>query len=229
MEKFLLYSEEDGAWALQKPGFVVVVLLILAAILLTIFVADRRQKDGQQKKISPKQLAICGILLALSFVLSSVPFLKLHMPYGGSVTLFTMFMICFAGYLYGARVGLLVAFAYSLLQFWDGASYMLSPFQVCCDYIFAFTALGIAGIFMGKKHGLTIGFIVGCILRGLFHTIGGYLYWMDYMPENFPASLAMLYPVIYNYSYILAEMVLTLIVLQIPPIKKMIARLESMA
>lgn len=28
---------------------------------------------------------------------------------------------------------------------------------------------------------------------------------MDYMPENFPVFKAKLYPIIYNYSYLLAE------------------------
>ena len=43
---------------------------------------------------------------------------------------------------------------------------------------------------------------------------------MDYMPENFPQSLAALYPIIYNYSYILAEAVLTVIVISLPPVSK---------
>ena len=41
---------------------------------------------------------------------------------------------------------------------------------------------------------------------------------MDYMPENFPQSLAALYPIIYNYSYILLEGVLTLVVISIPAV-----------
>ncbi len=229
MSYFFNYYAEDGYYEMTKPGLVVMALLIVVAMLLTIFVADRKQRTETGKKISPRQLAFCGVSLALAFVISSVPFLKFHMPYGGSVTLFTMFMICYTGYLYGARVGLLTAFAYSMLQFWGGTSYILSPFQVCCDYLFAFTALGIAGLWMGKKNGMTIGYIVGCLLRGLFHTIGGYLYWMDYMPENFPANLAKLYPVIYNYSYILVEMVLTVIVINLPPVKKALGQIAKTA
>lgn len=227
---FFYFNEEDGAYALTKPtGYIALVVLIAIIVLLTAIVVGRKQSDGKSKVINARQLAFCGISLALAFVLSSVPFLKFHMPWGGSVTLFTMFMICYVGYLYGIRVGMLTAFAYSLLQFWDGSTYILSPFQVCCDYILAFTALGLAGLWMGKKYGMTIGYIVGCLVRGLFHTIGGYLYWMDYMPENFPASLAKLYPFLYNYAYILAEMILTLIVINLPPVKKMLKRIGSMA
>ena len=58
------------------------------------------------------------------------------------------------------------------------------------------------------------------LARGFFHTLGGYLYWMDYMPGNFPQSLKALYPIIYNYSYLLAEGVLTVILISLPPVKK---------
>ena len=43
------------------------------------------------------------------------------------------------------------------------------------------------------------------IARGAFHALGGYLYWMSYMPDNFPKSLTAIYPIVYNYSYLLAE------------------------
>ena len=99
---------------------------------------------------------------------------------------------------------------------------MLSIPQALFDYIFAFTALGIAGFFFKKKNGLLLGFIAGCIARGVFASIAGYLYWMDYMPETFPKSIAFLYPICYNYSYILIEMVMTIIVLLLPPVKKAI-------
>ncbi|MCR4907439.1 MAG: energy-coupled thiamine transporter ThiT [Lachnospiraceae bacterium] len=206
---------------MTKAGTVVLVLVLLAVMLLTAFIADKKQG---KPVISPKQLAMAGISLALAFITS---FIRYEMPFGGEVTLFSMFFICFAGYLFGVRVGLLTAFAYSLLQFMhSGGAYMLTPFQVCCDYFFAFTALGLSGIWKGKKNGLKIGYVVGCIMRGLFHTIGGYLYWMDYMPESFPKALAAFYPIIYNYSYIIIEMVATLFVISVPAVKRALERIE---
>ena len=49
------------------------------------------------------------------------------------------------------------------------------------------------------------------------------------MPEEFPQSLAALYPVIYNYSYILAEGVLTLIVISIPAVSNAISQVSRIA
>ena len=106
---------------------------------------------------------------------------------------------------------------------------MLSPFQVGCDYIFAFMALGVSGFFYKKKNGLIIGYIVAALARGVFHTIGGYIYWMDYMPDSFPQTLSAIYPIVYNYAYILLEMVGTVIILLIPPVNKALKKVRDMA
>ena len=53
-----------------------------------------------------KQLVFCAISIALAFVTSYIKFARL--PFGGSITLFSMFFICFAGYLYGAKVGIFI-------------------------------------------------------------------------------------------------------------------------
>ena len=222
MSQFI--SSEDGYFALTTGGYTALVILLILVMLVTAFIVDKKQTT---KKINAKQLAFAGIALALAFVTS---YIKYELPMGGSVTLFSMFFICYVGYLYGVKVGLLTAFAYSILQFMQsGATYFLTPFQVCCDYFFAFTALGLAGIWLGKKHGLTIGYIVACLLRGLFHTIGGYIYWMDYMPEWFPKSLTSVYSIVYNYSYILVEMIITLIIINLPPVKKALEKVKTLA
>ena len=81
--------------------------------------------------------------------------------------------------------------------------------------------MGFSGLFTkSKKYGLLKAYIVAILAMGAFHALGGYLYWMDYMPENFPQSLKALYPIIYNYSYLLAEGVLTVILISLPPVKK---------
>ncbi len=216
--------EYGDYYELAKPGYIALILLMIALIAVAAIIIGHKQKT---EKFSSKTLAFAGIALALAFATS---FIKFEMPMGGSVTLFSMFFITFIGYVYGVNVGLVTAFAFSLLQFiQSGGTYFLSPFQTCCDYFFAFTALGIAGFWYKKKNGMLIGYIVACLMRGVFHTIGGYMYWMDYMPEWFPKALTSVYSIVYNYSYILAEMILTIIVLQIPPVKKAIAKIAEMA
>ena len=225
MSGFTQYVE-DSEWgsyyALTKGGFYAMIVLMLLVIGVAVYFVGRKQATG---KFGPKKLAVAGISLALAFITS---YIKFELPMGGSVTLFSMFFICFVGYLYGIDVGLITAFAYTILQFLQtGSSYFLSPFQICCDYFFAFTALGIAGFWYQKKGGLIRGYIVACLVRGMFHTIGGYIYWMDYMPDWFPKAISWTYSIVYNYSYILAEMILTLIILNIPAVRNAIMRIVN--
>ena len=139
-----------------------------------------------------------------------------------------MLFICLIGYWYGAGVGIMTGLAYGILQFLQ-EPYVLSLFQVCCDYILAFAGLGLAGVFHKSKNGLVKGYVLGILIRGLFHTIGGYLYWMDYMPDNFPQAFVRVYPIIYNYSYILAEGALTVVVILLPPVSKALAQIKKSA
>lgn len=221
---FSIINAEDGYYTLGNTGYYLLIAVLLILYLFAALIVDRKQKKA---KLSTKRLAFCGAAIALGFILS---YIKFEMPYGGSVTLFSMLCICIIGYFYGIKAGILSALAYSILQFFQsGGSYMLSPMQICCDYFFAFTALGITGFFYKKKDRFILAYLLAIFARGLFHTIGGYLYWMDYMPDNFPKALAFAYPVVYNYAYIVVEGIITIIILKIPAVAKMMKRLQTMA
>lgn len=242
MDKFIVYSAEDGAYALTQAGIVAVIVIAGILVLLTAFLASRamniagisdtehenkaaktKEKTGK-KLFSTKQLVVSALGIALAFALSYVKIIP--MPWGGSVTLCSMLFITLIGFWYGPAIGLTAGLAYGLLQFvQDGASYMLNPLQVFLDYIFAFTALGVSGFFNKTKHGLVTGYIVAVLARGAFHVLGGYLYWMDYMPDNFPSQLASIYPFCYNYSFLLLEAVLTIIIISIPAVKKALIKI----
>ena len=94
-----------------------------------------------------------------------------------------MLFIVLVGYWYGPATGILVGFVYGILQFIQ-KPYYLTLFQVCADYLLAFSALGLSGFFSGKKNGLTTGYLVGVFGRGVFNALAGYMYWMEYMPET---------------------------------------------
>lgn len=231
-------STEDGYYALTTAGIVVCIVLIAVLVVLTALIARKGKAVGaeQETKTEPKrkslfsvkQLVFSAMALALGFATSYVRIFP--MPWGGSITLCSMLFVALIGYWYGPKIGLCAGFAYGLLQFvQDGGSYILSPLQACLDYIVAFAALGCSGFFANRKNGLIKGYIAAILARGLFHTIGGYLYWMDYMPENFPSSLSAIYPIAYNYSYILAEGVITIIILCLPPVKKAMTSIKKLA
>ncbi len=212
----------NGEGGLTTAGYALSAALLVLSILAGLALADR----GGKKGFAAKQLAYCAMAVALAYVTSFIRVFKL--PYGGSVTLLSMLFIVLVANWYGVKTGMLVGFAYGILQFLQ-EPYFLTLFQVCCDYVLAFAALGLAGLFRGKKNSLLTGYITAVLARGVFHSIGGYLYWMDYMPENFPLALRNLYPIIYNYSYLLAEAAVTVLVIKIPAVEQALERVRKAA
>ena len=219
MSKFIVTTEGG----LTGAGYT---LCVVGIILLLIISTISIKKTGEKKKLSSKQLIYCGTAIALGYLCS---YLRIFpMPLGGSVTLFSMLFICLIGHWYGLKVGLMTGLAYGILQFIQ-EPYVLTLFQVCCDYLFAFAALGLSGLFTKSKNGLLKGYIFSVIVRGAFHSLGGYLFWMDYMPESFPKQFTIIYPLVYNYSYLLAEGALTIVVFSLQPVKTALALLKKNA
>ena len=215
-----LVNAEGG---LTAAGYV---LCIAAGIILFAAALIFAGRISEKKKMGTRQLVFCAMAMALAFITS---YLKLfNMPWGGSVTLCSMLFIVLVANWYGPKTGVLVGLAYGILQFIQ-EPYVLSFFQVCCDYILAFAALGVAGFFAKSKHGLLKGYIAAVIARGAFHALGGYLYWMDNMPDNFPKALTSVYPIVYNYSYLLAEGIITVIIISIPAVSKALNRIKQTA
>ncbi len=226
----------DGYYSLNQAGtifcFVIAALLFVAATVIKSKVNEAFSKGDEKEKkasmFSVRQLAFSGVALALAYALSYVKLI--HMPWGGSVTLCSMLFVCLIGYWYGPRIGLVCAFTYSLLQFVQaGGSYIVSPLQVALDYLLAFTALGLSGFFSKIKNGLVIGYIVSVLGRFVFTCGASYLFWMDYMPEEFPKALSIVYPLCYNFAYMGVEAILTVAILMIKPVGVAMDKVRSMA
>ena len=215
-----LVNAEGG---LTSAGYAV---CIAAGILLFMIAIIFAGKGSEKKKMTAKQLAFCAMAMALAFVTSYIKIFR--MPWGGSVTLCSMLFIVLAAYWYGVKTGVFVGLAYGILQFIQ-EPYVLSFFQVCCDYILAFAALGAAGIFAKRSGGLVKGYIAAVLARGAFHALGGYLYWMSYMPDNFPQSLRSVYPIVYNYSFLLVEALITAAVISVPAVASALNQVKRTA
>lgn len=221
----LFLTQSDGNYLLTTYGYIAIALL--AVLVFGVIYFFRPKKEKSELQVNPtKKLAFCSMAVAAGFVASYIRLFS--MPLGGSVTLLSMFFICLAGYWYGTGTGLIAAFTYGLLQLVQ-EPYIINFWQVCFDYLFAFTALGLSGLFKDKKNGLLTGYIVAVLARGFFHTVGGYLFFMEWIPEKFPEKLIPLYPVIYNYSYILAEGAISVALISISPVKKALERVKAMA
>lgn len=176
-----------------------------------------------KRKLTVKQLTVCAVAIALGTVFSNIKLFDF--PYGGSITLLSMLVICLPGYFFGLGAGLLTAVAYGLLQLLLDP-YVLFPIQLIVDYILAFGALGLSGLFSNAKNGLIKGYLTAILGRYVFVVISGWIFFGEYAWEGWhplPYSLA------YNGSYIFSEAALTVIILMIPAVRNALSRVKSMA
>ena len=169
-----------------------------------------------------RNFAISALLVALAFVLSFVKII--HLPFGGSVTLFSMIFISLPAYFFGIGYGFMASVTYSLLQLVVDP-YIIHPLQLFLDYIFAFSCFGIVAFFRNRKNGLQIGFITACIIRFLSSSISGYVFFKEYAPETWNP---LVYTVVYNGSYIFIECVMTLVFLSVKQVNNIIERTRKM-
>ena len=178
-------------------------------------------------KNKTKKLVFSATAIALATVVSVA--IKLpSLPNGGSITLFSMLLVCLVGYWYGPTTGIIAAFAYGILQFITGP-YIVHPAQILLDYPLAFGALGLSGFFYQKKQGLLLGFLAGATGRFLFHQISGLIFYTTYV-ESFQRNIAAIWAsTVYNLSYILPEVILTVVLLSFPPIRTTFMKLKQLA
>ena len=160
-----------------------------------------------------KKLVEASLLVALATVLSILKIAEL--PYGGSITLASMFPILLLSYRHGVRWGLGGGVVYGVLQQLLGLN-NLSYFTtwqsvvaiIFLDYVIAFTVVGLGGIFrrsvQDQAFSLATGAVFVCVLRYLCHVISGATVWAGL---SIPDGAAIGYSLIYNATYMIPETV----------------------
>ncbi len=215
MEAIKKLFEPDGYFVTKFKDLSVSTWIAIGAliILAVIFIVVGKANKG--KKIFDTKILVTGALcLATAFVLSYIRVIDL--PQGGSVTLFSMLPLIIFSYMYGAVPGLIVCFAYSMLQVLQGA-YIVAPVQFLLDYPLAFTLIGLSGLF---RNNIVLGTVTAYVLRYICHFLSGVVFFGEYAAEAGFAS-PVVYSIFYN-SFALLEMVLCLVVLAIAPVRRML-------
>ena len=216
--------------------------------------------EGNKMANKTKRLTESAMLLAVAIVLELISKMFIpEQPFGGQITIVSMLPVVLISYRHGMKWGFAASFTYALLEMVLGAktvgaaflpgyfgddTMIVSALIMCLlDYVLAFTALGLGGIFRNRirKPGtaLLCGSLVALGARYLSHIASGYILfsgWAEwyFTQEGFPAwgaqlvqalrpeLLGLVYSVVYNGFYMLPEMVFTavaaLLIARIPGI-----------
>lgn len=213
-------EEWGNSYELTGAGYGVLIAVMIAVLLIGCMTGNRERKT----RISTRQLVFSAMAMALGTVTSMIKLLDL--PMGGSITLCSMMFICLIGYLFGLRTGLMAAIAYGFLQLVLDP-YIISIPQMLTDYIFAFGALGLSGLFSGKKNGMVWGYLVGVLGRYFFSFLSGMIFFGSYASSyNMTAPV---YSLLYNGSYLGTEAAITIAILLLPPVKQGLLKIKKMA
>jgi len=160
-----------------------------------------------------RQLSYAAICITLALVLSQIRLFT--MPQGGEVTACSMLFIVLVGYWFGPKTGITAGLAYGILRLFLGA-YIIHPVQLGLDYLLPSAALGAFGFLKSQKWGLHFAYLMGAACVFLGSLISGIVFFSSYAPEG---RHVVLYSAIYNLSYILPEVAITLVLISLPQVR----------
>lgn len=171
-----------------------------------------------KRRAAVLRLSEAGVMLALATVLSV--FKLAELPYGGSITLASLFPIMLVSYRHGLLFGSMTALVYGVIQQLLGLnnlSYFSTWYSIVAiillDYVLAFAAAGLGGIFKNKLQNkgvaLALGGLAVCLVRYICHVISGCTVWAG---MSIPTAGAFVYSLIYNATYMLPEAIILMLV-----------------
>ena len=163
------------------------------------------------KKQTLYKLTESAILVALAVVLS---WFKISIGgFGGSIdfVMIPLFVVCYRhGVSYGVAAGLVFGFVKCIIG--GGIGWGLP--SVLLDYVLAYGAIGVAGIFKGKSKLLEVSVLVGCISRFVIHFISGVTIYAITMPTEIMGTVIgnpTFYSIVYNALYMLPNTIIAII------------------
>jgi thiamine transporter len=155
--------------------------------------------------ISTRVLAEATIFVALATALSLI--IIFQFPEGGAITLASMVPIIWLALRRGLKIGVFAGVVYGFVQL-AIMPQIYFPTQVLLDYPLAFGCLGLAGFF--QKRWVLVGVVVAITGRFIMHLISGAFFFASFAPAGMNPWV---YSALYNGSYMLPELVISLFVI----------------
>ena len=191
-------------------------------------------KNASKSHLRIRALCEGAILLALAIVLNYLSSMIFgHLPQGGSITL-AMFPLLLFVHRWGFVRGLMVCFAYGLLDMLLGGGYAWGWQSILLDYLVAYTALALGGFFRGKAWGIFPCVALGCLGRFAVHYFSGITLYRIIEPTGIEGLEALgvftnphVYSIVYNGVYMLPNVLIALVIagaLYVPMKKQLAAK-----
>ena len=179
-----------------------------------------------------QRLTFSGLLMSIALILNRIE-LSSFFHFGGSVTLFSLVPLMVISLKYGYKWGALCGGVYGLLHLittnlkFQGLNVVSIMASILLDYIVSYSIIGFVSFFyyrfMNFKFNISISVICVLMLRCIVHIISGILIWSSLKIEKFESFLSvMMFSIIYNISYMLPEMLINLLGLNL--IKKILVK-----
>lgn len=222
--------------------------MILVIFLVSIFMFLFYLNEVKKTKFDTKLVVLIGVLSGVSFVLNMIKFI--HMPQGGSITLFSMMPVMLIGIIYGKGSGMSAGIILGCLKMLDGV-FIIHPMQFILDYILANMFLGLSGIFFERKNinkeinryediskskeiienkdkiisknKMLFGCLFASFLSLMTNVVSGAVFFGEYTPDGMNVWA---YSIIYNFSSVGIEAILSSILMTFMPIQNILKYLQ---
>lgn len=189
-----------------------------------------KRNNVNKSRLRVRALCEGAVLLAMAVVLNYLSKMVFaNMPNGGSVSL-AMFPILLYAHRWGVGRGVLMGVAYGTLDMLLDGGYAWGWQSILLDYLLAYAALGLGGVFRGKAWGIFPCIAVGCLGRFAVHYISGVTIYKIMVPTAVEGlgtfANPHVYSLVYNGVYMLPNLVMAMILggLLFVPMKRYFAK-----
>jgi thiamine transporter len=172
------------------------------------FFSEAHMKE-HQKLLTLVEGALC---IAMSYALSFIKF-KIW-PEGGSIDIVMVPLLIYTwrrGFGWGVAAGLI----FGTIKCFFAGGFAWGWQSILLDYSIAYAVVGLGGLVRKVKFGLPLGAVVGSVCRFIVHFISGVTIYKILEPTEFAGTMyssPVLYSIIYNGSYMAANLVLAVVI-----------------
>lgn len=170
-------------------------------------------KESKKKQLY--RICECAVFIALSVALS---YLKIEIgAFGGSID-FVMIPLFIIAYRNGLGYGVASGLVFGLIKCLIGGGIGWGLPSVLLDYVLAYGAVGVAGIFKEKSWAIELSTFVGCAARYVIHFISGVTIYKIIEPTECAGHVftnPVLYSTVYNALYMLPNTVIAIVAMSL--------------